>query len=110
MSSRKVPKSVWYEAAKWETYILYRSCTLSVKKMTPEEACSGVKPLVYHFKVFGCVAYVHILVAHRKKLNVKSTKCIHLGVSGESKTYKLYDPTKKKIQISRDAIFEESKG
>jgi hypothetical protein len=48
--------------------------------------------------------------AHRKKLDGKSIKCIHLGVSDESKAYKLYDPAERKIIISRDVIFEESKG
>lgn len=34
-------------------------------------------------------------------------KCIFLGVSDESKAYRLYDPVTKKIIISRDVIFEE---
>jgi hypothetical protein len=66
---------------------------------------------VKHFRVFGCVAHVHIPDAHRKKLDNKSTTCVLLGVSEESKAYKLYNPTDKKIIIiSRDVVFEEEKG
>jgi hypothetical protein len=78
--------------------------------MTPEEAWSGEKPSVHHFKVFGCLAFAHIPDSQRTKLDDKSIKCIHLGVSEESKAYKLYDPEKKKIIISRDVVFEERKG
>lgn len=68
--------------------------------MTPEEAWSGVKPSVHHFKVFGCIAFVHILDVHRKKRDVKSKKCVLLEVSEESKAYKLYDHVNNKILIS----------
>lgn len=60
--------------------------------------------------MFGCIAHVHIPDVHRKKLDNKSMKCVHLGVSEESKAYKLYDPVNKKIIVSRDVVFEESKG
>ncbi|MCI04453.1 retrovirus-related pol polyprotein from transposon tnt 1-94, partial [Trifolium medium] len=39
----------------------------------------------------------------------KSIKCIHLGVSEESKAYKLYNLIEKKILVSRDVVFEENK-
>ncbi|MCI95854.1 hypothetical protein A2U01_0117153, partial [Trifolium medium] len=59
--------------------------------MTPQEAWSGVKPSVHYFRVFGCLEYVHVPDAMRKKLDPKGIKCVHLGVSEESKAYKLYD-------------------
>ncbi|CAJ2663992.1 unnamed protein product [Trifolium pratense] len=107
LAGRNVPKKFWPEAVKWATYVLNRSPTLSVKDSTPEEAWSGLKPSVHHFKIFGCLAYVHVPDAKRTKLNAKSLKCVHLGVSEESKAYKLYDPVNKKIIVSRDVVFEE---
>ncbi|GAU23520.1 hypothetical protein TSUD_39990 [Trifolium subterraneum] len=47
---------------------------------------------------------------HRKKLDSKSTKCILLGSSEESKGYKLYDPVSQRVIVSIDVIFDESKG
>jgi hypothetical protein len=109
ISAMEVPKSFWPEAVKWATYVMNRSPTFAVKDMTPEEAWSGSKPSVHHFRVFGCLAHVHVPDAHRKKLDGKSIKCILLGVSEESKAYKLYDPVEKKIIVSRDVVFEESR-
>ncbi|MCH91864.1 retrovirus-related pol polyprotein from transposon tnt 1-94, partial [Trifolium medium] len=86
------------------------SPTLSVKDVTPEEAWSGSKPTVHHFKIFGCLTFVHVPDAQRKKLDGKSIKCILLGVNEDSKAYRLYDPVNKKVIVSRDVIFEESKG
>jgi hypothetical protein len=110
LSGRNVPKPFWPEALKWATYVLNRSPTLSVKNMTPEEAWTGRKPTVHHFRVFGCLAHVHIHDVHRKKLDDKSIPCFLLGISEESKGYKLYDPSTKRVIISKDVIFEESKG
>ncbi|KAK2414989.1 myosin-16 [Trifolium repens] len=110
LSGRNVPKPFWPEALKWATYVLNRSPTLSVKNMTPEEAWIGRKPAVHHFRVFGCLSYVHIHDVHIKKLDDKSIPCFLLGISEESKGYKLYDPSSKRVIISKDVIFEESKG
>ncbi|MCI45169.1 hypothetical protein A2U01_0066408, partial [Trifolium medium] len=99
LTSRNVPKKFWPEALKWAAYIMNRSPTVSVKNMTPEESWSGIKPSVAHFRVFGCIAYAHVPDNHRKKLDNKSIKCVHLGISDESKAYKLYNPVEKKIVI-----------
>ena len=92
---------------KWTIHVLNRSPTLAVKNVTPEEAWNGTKPSVKHFRVFGCIAYAHVPDAQRKKLDDKSIKCVHLGVSEESKAYKLYDPITKKVIVSKDVIFAE---
>lgn len=87
--------------------MLNRSLTLAVKDMTPEEAWSEKKPTVDHFRIFGCIAYSHIPDQKRKKLDDKGMKCIFLGVSEESKAYRLFNPITKKIIISRDVLFDE---
>ncbi|GAU31928.1 hypothetical protein TSUD_271130, partial [Trifolium subterraneum] len=50
IAGRGVPKVFWPEAVKWATHIMNRSPTLSVKDITPEEAWSGIKPSVHHFR------------------------------------------------------------
>ncbi|XP_042450656.1 uncharacterized protein LOC122035309 [Zingiber officinale] len=108
LSEKQVPKTFWPEAANWVVHILNRSPTLAVKNMTPEEAWSGVKPNVEYFRVFGCIGHVHISDSKRKKLDDKSLRCVLLGMSEESKVYRLYDPASKTIIVSRDMIFEEN--
>jgi hypothetical protein len=102
---KKIPKTFWPEAVNWTIYVLNRCPTFAVKDMTPEEVWSGVKPSIEHFRVFGCVAHIHIPDARRTKLENKNLYYVLLGVSQESKSYKLYDPAAKKIVTSRDIIF-----
>ena len=62
---------------------------------------------VTHMRVFGCVAYAHVLDQLRKKLDSKGEKCIFIGYSEESKAYRLYNPSTKKFIVSRDVQFIE---
>lgn len=109
LSEKKIPKPFWPEAVNWTMHVLNRSPTLAVRNKTPEEAWSGIKPSVAYFRVFGCVSHVHIPDSKRIKLDDKSKRCVLLGVSDESKAYRLYDPNSQKIIISRDVVFEEDK-
>ena len=109
LAEKKIPNNFWPEAVNWVVHVLNRSPTLAVKYMPPEEAWSGIKPSVEHFRVFGCVSHVHVPDAKRKKLEDKSFTCVLLGISEESKAYKLYDPISKRIVVSRDVKFEEDK-
>ncbi|TXG73835.1 hypothetical protein EZV62_002414 [Acer yangbiense] len=104
-----IPKNFWPEVVNWSIHILNRSPTLAVQNMTPEEAWSGRRPSVNHFKICGCIAYAHIPDEKRKKLDDKGEKCIFLGVSDQSKAYKLYNPSTKKIVMSRDVVFDEER-
>jgi hypothetical protein len=108
ITSKDIPKRFWPEAVNWANYVLNRSPAAALVDVTPEEAWSSTKPSVKHFRIFGCIAYAHVPDAQRKKLDNKSTKCIFLGVSEESKAYRLYNPVTKKIIISRDVVFAES--
>lgn len=75
-----------------------------MKDITPEEAWSGNKLGVAHFKVFGCLAYSHVNDKLRSKLDDKSVSCVMLGISDESKAYRLYNPATKRIIVSIDVI------
>jgi len=107
---KQVPKSFWPEAMKWCVHVQNRSPTTAVSHGTPEEVWSGLKPRVDYFRIFGCVAHVHIPDQRRRKLDDKSHTCVLLGVNDETKAYKLFDPMTKTVIITRDVIFEEDKG
>jgi hypothetical protein len=62
--------------------------------------------LLLIFEYLG-VSYAHVPDNKRTKLDSKSLKCVLLGISKESKAYRLYDPLSQKIIISRDVIFKE---
>jgi len=110
LHEKQVPKSFWPEAVKWCVHVQNRSPTTAVSQCTPEEVWSGLKPRVDYFRIFGCVAHVHIPDQRRRKLDDKSHTSVLLGVSDETKAYKFFDPMTKTDIISRDVIFEEDKG
>lgn len=110
LQGMEVPRTFWAEAAQYAVYILNRSPTAAVGDVTLGEKWSNSNPTVEHLRVFGCVAYALVPYERRIKLDEKSTKCVMLGVSKESKAYRLYDPASKKIIISIDVKFDENKG
>jgi hypothetical protein len=52
---------------------------------------------------------LHVPKENHRKLGSKTCKCLFLGYDTKSKTYRLYDPTNRKIVLSRDVIFDETK-
>ena len=78
-----------------------------MKHMTLQEAWSRKKPLVDHFRVFGCITYAHTPNERRQKLDDKSDNFVFLRVSESSKAFKLYNPMTKRLVISRDVVFNE---
>ena len=110
LTEKKIPKCFWAEAVVWSCYVQNKCPTKALKDITPQEAWSGVKPTVNHFRVFGCLAHVHVPHEKRKKLDDRSMCCVLLGVSEETKGYRLYNPMTDKVVVSRDVVFEEEKG
>jgi hypothetical protein len=66
LSEKKIPKSFLDEAVNWIIYVLNRCPTNAVKDMTPEEVWTGMKPLVEHFRVFGCECVLCIVRSKRR--------------------------------------------
>ncbi|GJZ27481.1 retrovirus-related pol polyprotein from transposon TNT 1-94 [Tanacetum coccineum] len=56
-----------------------------LENKTPQEAWSGRKPIVAHFKVFGSVAYRHIPDQRRTKLDDKRKKFVFIGHDEKTK-------------------------
>lgn len=107
LKAKHLSNEYWAEAISCAAYIMNRCPTKSVMNMVLEEAWTGRKHSVTHMRVFGCVAYAHVPDELRRKLDNKGEKCIFVGYSEESKAYRLYNPTTKKVIISRDVQFVE---
>ena len=45
-----------------------------------------------------------------KKLDDRSIQVVNLGSEPGTKAYRLYDPVAKRVHVSRDVVFEETKG
>ncbi|KAK7792162.1 hypothetical protein R5R35_007718 [Gryllus longicercus] len=107
MHAMNTPKYLWGEAVNTAVYILNRTPTSEKRSTTPYEAFMGRKPSLSHLKKFGCTAFMHVPDCRRTKLDDKSSKLMFVGYDGNSDNYRLFDPTTKKVKVSRNVIFDE---
>jgi transposase InsO family protein len=99
----------WAEAINCANYLVNRTPTKALKKITPEEAWTKIKPYVNHFRVFGSIAWDHIPNEKRKSLQPKSEKCIFVRYSEDVKCYRLLQKhCSEIIIIRRDVKFDEN--
>ncbi|CAL2271954.1 unnamed protein product [Prunus armeniaca] len=103
-----LPYEFWTEAVNTTVYILNRCPSKSLKKVIPFEAYIGRKPGIAHRKIFGSLCYVHVPSTLRHKLEENSHKCIFAGYRLCEKGYKVFDPSSKKIILSRDVLFDKN--
>ncbi|MCO5580162.1 hypothetical protein L7F22_034029 [Adiantum nelumboides] len=85
-------EAIFLQAASTAVYTMNMTPTAVVHDVTPKETFTGRKPDVSHFKVFGCIAYMHVPDELRTKLDLKAEKCVFIGYSIEQKGYKCYNP------------------
>ena len=109
LSDAKLPKMFWGEALSTANHIINRLPTASLNDKTPYELLNKKIPNIKYFKVFGCLAYVHIDKESRGKLDFKAKKCLFLGYSATMKAYRLFDLNENRIINSRNLIFDEFK-
>nr|GEV49966.1 retrovirus-related Pol polyprotein from transposon TNT 1-94 [Tanacetum cinerariifolium] len=85
LKTKKMPKEFWAEADDCAVYLLNRCPLKSLDNKTPQEAWNGLKPTVSHLRVFGNIAYVHVLSQRRLKLDDRSQKHVFVGYDKQSK-------------------------
>jgi hypothetical protein len=101
-----LPLFLWVEACYTVVYLQNRSPHKAVGSMTPEEAFSGKKPEVGHFRIFGCTTYSYVPSEKRTKLEPMEER----GNKGEtSKAFRIYLPSLRKTVLRRDVRFEEER-
>ena len=108
MNEKHMPKSYWAEVVNTAFYLMKRCTTFRVHEVTPHEKYFRKKPDLSHTWTFGAIAYMHIPDKKRQKLDPKSEKYLLVGYSLEEKGYKCYNPSTRKVRVSRDVVFDES--
>lgn len=104
----RLPGYLWEECVRTANYITNRCPTKALKLVTPLEKYSGLKPDLSHLRIYGCKAYVHIPREKRSKLEVKSVSCILVGYDDQSKAYRCFEPSQRRILINKDIVFDET--
>jgi len=107
LNEKNLPNYFWAEAVITIVYIMNQTPTATIHGMTLEDKFTCKKLDVSHLKVFGCIACVHVPDEKRSKLDPKVDKCIFIGYSLEQKGYKCFNSSIRKLQVSRDVVFDE---
>ena len=102
-----MPKEFWAKAVDCGVYLSNYFPNPSVWNKTPQQAWNGRKQNISHLRVFESIAYAHVSDQKWSKLDDKSEKYIFICYDSSSKGYRLYNPNKGKIIISRDVKFNE---
>jgi hypothetical protein len=103
-----LPNTFWAEGVANSVYVKNRVSTKGLQNATPYEVFKEKKPTVSCFRIFGCDAFAAIPKEKRKKLDPKSQKLVMLGYDLNKKGYRLWDPKRSQVVISRDVDFNEN--
>ena len=110
MFQSNVPKRYWSDAVMSACYLINRIPTRVLQDQSPFEVLNKIKPFLNHLRVFGCVSYVMVPGEMRNKLEPKSIRTMFIGYSSSQKGYKCIDPKTRRVHVSREVKFMESKG
>ena len=100
--------SFWIYAVKAKIHTYNVTLIKWADYKTPKELWSSKKPNISHLRVFGCLAWVHILKKRRHKLEPKSQEMIFIRYKLGSKGYQFWDAAHWHFKISCDVKFKET--
>ena len=107
MFAAGAPKEYWAEAVSTAVYLRNIAPMRTISEGSPYEAWYGRRHNLAHLRVWGCVAYARVPKETRRKLDANAQRYAFVGYTNSTKQYKLYDPVKRKVTLSRDVEFEE---
>ena len=109
MKGMSLPSWFWGEAVNTAVFTLNRAPTQSVDGKMPYEVWFDTKPPVHFLRTFYCVAHIKATGKYLAKLDDRSTPMVFVGYEPGSKAYRLYNPSTRRVVISRDVVFEEER-
>ena len=101
-------KSFLAEAVKIAYYVLNRPPSTMIDLKTLIEMQIGNLVVYSSLHVFGCLVYLLYNFQERTKLDSKSRKCVLQGYANNVKGYLPWDPTARKVVVSKDVVFAEN--
>lgn len=113
MQAAGAPAALWAECAQAVAYVTNLSTLRTGTTETPEALFTShaVKPSVAYLRVWGCDCWVHIPGTERSTLDPKGQLGIFIGYDEPRlfTAYRILIVSTRKIIISRDVTFEETK-
>jgi hypothetical protein len=96
---KRMPSLFGGETVTTAVYVLNRTHTHIIDGKMPYEAWYGKKPAIEHLRVFGCVTHVK---REWPFLRDMSTPMVFIGYEPGLKAYRVYDPSMRRVHLSRD--------
>jgi hypothetical protein len=103
---RDMPKFLWGEAISYASWLRNRLPSRATPGHTPYDLVHGRRPDVSPAHEFGIKIYVHTNDAG--KLEARAEEACFVGVDEESKGYRVYWPTRRRISVERNVSFVPS--
>lgn len=110
LHAKGLSKRLWAEALSTATYVRNRVSSRALPpKVTPHHLWKRCPPIMTHMRVFGSQCWYTVPKQKLQKLDSRSCPAIFVGYAEQSKAFKLIDLESKKVVVSRDVIFDESR-
>ena len=101
------PLYLWAEAVANAVHVLNRIPSYAEEE-SPMEMLTGQKSDISYIREFGSKAFAHVRDQDRTKWESKARELVLVGYNGGQKSYRLWDPSGRKLIMSRDVtIIEE---
>ncbi|KAI0991999.1 hypothetical protein K3495_g16187, partial [Podosphaera aphanis] len=108
-----LPIFLWAEAIATSVYLYNRIPHRTIDFRSPFELLHGASPpSITHLHAFGTMVYIHIPVETRpsgSKLQPRAIEGIFVGYTNSSNTFRIYVPSKRVVQITRQVTFPATK-
>ncbi|GJX60984.1 putative ribonuclease H-like domain-containing protein [Tanacetum coccineum] len=109
LADSKLPTMFWTEAVSTACYVLNRVSITNPHNKTPYELLSGKVPQIGHLKPFGCQVTILNTSDHLGKFEGKADEGYLVGYAPNSKAYRVYSLTNKRVEETMNLRFLEDK-
>jgi Reverse transcriptase (RNA-dependent DNA polymerase)/GAG-pre-integrase domain len=107
LSQAQLPPSMWQDAAATYVHMYNRKPSKARGMRSPYELWYGRVPSVGHFRVWGCLAFVHLQKDQRSQFGPHAKKCVFIRYAHDSKGWVFWDTERKREIVSDSAVFDE---
>ena len=103
-----LPLVYWSECIHAVVYLINRTPSLVLDKISPYENLFKKKPDYNFLRTIGCLCYVSTELKDRNKFTPRAEPCVFLGYASGYKGYKLLNLNSNVISICRSVVFHET--